>query len=192
MSVTAGANGAVLFDARSAEEVVSRFAGKSVTYVCFRMGDGGARALGHWGGYAPTVGLRYLGLRTPFDGCEVQGSSGHRWLDRLGSHSAVEVASTAAATRYFEDRAAARDLALFVRSGKVQRLRRLSGDRLAQALAREYGSRIARLAGERRAPALRQHRLLDGGRPIGLPPGLGVRPRRRGGTRGGKDRAGTT
>lgn len=152
VEITAGANGAVLFDARAADELVSRFRGKGVSYVCFTLGSGRARGLGHWGAYAPTVGLRYFGLQTPFDGCEIQGSYGHRWPDRLGSHGAVEVAFTPAARRYYEDRAAARDLALFVRSGEVQRLRRLQGAELAGALAASYGDRIVRLARAGAAP----------------------------------------
>ena len=153
VSVTAGANGSVLFDARSADELVSRLAEKSATYVCLRLRNGNATALGHQGGYAPTVGVRYFGLKTPFDGCEIQGSYGHRWPDRLGSHSTAEIAFTPAARRYYEDRAAARDLALFVRSGRVQRLRKLDGDPLAQALARAYGARIVRLPDEGARPS---------------------------------------
>jgi hypothetical protein len=58
------------------------------------------------------------GVAAPYDGCEVQATYGRTWPDRLGSHAAVEIAFTARARRYFADRAAARDLALFVRARK--------------------------------------------------------------------------
>jgi hypothetical protein len=84
--------------------------------------------------------LRYHGIGTPFDGCEIQGSYGHRWPDRNDSHSAVEVAFTPDAARYFEDRAAARDVALFVRMRKVQQLRKLTGSALVGALRSAFGN----------------------------------------------------
>jgi hypothetical protein len=89
--------------------------------------------------------LRIFGLPTPYDGCEIEGSYGHRWPDRFRSHSPVEVAFTARGRRFFADRAAARDLALFVRSRQVQRIRRLGGGALASALSGRYGGRIMRL-----------------------------------------------
>jgi hypothetical protein len=55
------------------------------------------------------------GLGTPVDGCEVQEGYGHVWPDPHGYHSAVEIAFTPQARRFFADRAAARKLALFVR-----------------------------------------------------------------------------
>jgi hypothetical protein len=65
--------------------------------------------------------------------------------DRNGSHSAAEVAFTARGERYFTDRAAARDLALFVRSDEMHRIRKLTGDRLRAALDRTYGGAISEL-----------------------------------------------
>jgi hypothetical protein len=58
------------------------------------------------------------GLRPPYDGCEIRATYGHTWPDRNGSHSAAEIAFTARGQRYFADRAAARDLALFIRTRK--------------------------------------------------------------------------
>jgi hypothetical protein len=55
------------------------------------------------------------GLQTPVDGCEVQETYGHVWPDPHGYHSAVEIAFTGRARRFFDDRAAARKLALFIR-----------------------------------------------------------------------------
>jgi hypothetical protein len=56
------------------------------------------------------------GLAPPYDGCEIQGAYGHTWPDRNESHSAVEIPFTARARAFFADRAAARDLGLFVTS----------------------------------------------------------------------------
>jgi hypothetical protein len=83
--------------------------------------------------------VRYAGVGAPFDGCELQGEYGHRWPDRFGSHSPVELALTARGRAYFADRAAARDLALFVRSRAGHRVRAQPGPELGRRLA---GSRI--------------------------------------------------
>jgi hypothetical protein len=137
--VTAGANGAVQFDTSGAHrEVAELLDGKAASFVCFRMRSGEAQALGHWGASAPTVGARYFGLQTPFDGCEIQGSYGHRWPDRFASHSPVEIAFTERGRRYYEDRAAARDLALLVRSARVQQIRKLEPASAAERLLDEY------------------------------------------------------
>jgi hypothetical protein len=61
----------------------------------------------------------------PFDGCEVQGSFGRRWNDPRGVRSPVEIPLTSTGRHYFDRRAAARDLALFVRSPRIAKLRRL-------------------------------------------------------------------
>jgi hypothetical protein len=63
----------------------------------------------------------------PYDGCEVSGSYGHRWNDAFGTRAVVEIPLTAEGRHFFNDRATARDLAFFVRSGRVQRIR-LSAD----------------------------------------------------------------
>jgi hypothetical protein len=65
-----------------------------------------------------------IGSRGPFDGCEIEGTYGRVWPDRFRSHDPVEIALTAAGRRYFADRAAARDLAAFVRSKRVQTIRK--------------------------------------------------------------------
>jgi hypothetical protein len=58
------------------------------------------------------------GLKAPVDGCEVQEGYGHVWPDPHGYHGAAEIAFTARAKRYFADRAAARELALYLRWSK--------------------------------------------------------------------------
>jgi hypothetical protein len=57
-------------------------------------------------------------LRGPFDGCDIQRGYGHTWPDPHGYHSAAEIAFTARARRFFADRAAARELALYLRWSK--------------------------------------------------------------------------
>jgi hypothetical protein len=104
------------------------------------------RTAGISGAWQPTIAFKALGFKPPFDGCELQGSYGHRWRDQYGTHSAVEIALTPRARRYFANRAAARDLALFVRSRKTQQIRRSLGAELIAALRREYGTAVVVLA----------------------------------------------
>lgn len=146
VTVTAGANGSVVFDATGADPATAALNGSRASYVCFRFREGSARGYGISGSYRTKAGFRYFGVGTPFDGCEIQGSYGHRWPDRLGSHSAVEFAFTPAAERYFVDRAAARDLALFVRARKVQEIRRKTGPDVAAELESVFGATIDRLS----------------------------------------------
>jgi hypothetical protein len=62
--------------------------------------------------------------RPPFAGCFVSGSYGRRWDDPRGQHAPAEIAFTETARRFFDERAVARDLALFSRSPKLKTLRR--------------------------------------------------------------------
>ena len=48
---------------------------------------------------------------------------GHSWWDAWGTRDAVEIWLTVRGRRFFNDRAAGRDLAYFVRSRRVQRIR---------------------------------------------------------------------
>lgn len=147
VTVVAGANGSVLFDSSKADSrTAALLDSPRASYVCFGFRDGKPRGYGISGGYQPVVGVRYHGLATPLDGCEIQGSYGHRWPDRNGSHSAVEVPFTPAGERFFADRAAARDVALLVRGRTMQQLRRLTGAGLVRALRTEFGTALAVLA----------------------------------------------
>jgi len=67
-------------------------------------------------------------FKAPYDGCELGGFYGHRWNDAWGTRDAVEIALTPAGRHFFNDRAAARDLAYFVRASRVQKQIRLSAD----------------------------------------------------------------
>ena len=62
----------------------------------------------------------------PYDGCEIGGLYGHRWNDAFGTRTAIEIWLTPSGRHFFNDRAAARDLAYFVRSRRVQQQIRLS------------------------------------------------------------------
>jgi hypothetical protein len=146
VSVVAGANGVVVFNGASTGDRTSKLSG-SVSYVCFRLthefGIFDDRSVGFEGAVASTVTVRYHGVPRPFDGCEIQAEYGHTWPDRYGSHSAVELALTDAGRNYFADRAAARDLALFVRSRRMHQLRKETGDTLERDLEATYGSRLS-------------------------------------------------
>jgi hypothetical protein len=75
---------------------------------------------------SPTLFPTRVRFRAPYDGCEIGGLYGHRWNDAFGTRTAVEIWLTASGRHFFNDRAAARDLAYFVRSGRVRQQIRLS------------------------------------------------------------------
>jgi hypothetical protein len=147
VSVVAGRNGVVLFDLRDATARVRALLGRAPSLGCIRfrsfhgLRDDHEQLFG--GRVHGTVAVRIFG-EAPFDACELRGTYGHTWPDRNGGHSAVELAFDAAAGRYFTDRAAARDLALFVHSRRTHALRKLTGPRLVAGLAAAYGDRIDR------------------------------------------------
>ena len=143
VTVTAGANGVVLFDTRGIDPSVRPLVDTKharVGFGCFKLvrefGIVDRKGMGFEGRFAASVALRIFGLPRPWDGCEIQGSYGHRWPDRNGSHTAVEIGLTPKGRRFFSDRAAARDLALFVRTAKIQRIRKLTGAQLLAGLSR--------------------------------------------------------
>jgi hypothetical protein len=152
VTVVAGKNGVVVFDLSGATPKASKLLGKrGVSYGCFRELPYHSEPVDFGFYYRVTSGravIRMEGkqLEAPYDGCDIQGGYGHTWPDRNNSHSAVEVAFTARGRRFFEDRAAARDVALFARSPAMHRIRRLSGASLEQALRERYGSQITRLS----------------------------------------------
>jgi hypothetical protein len=139
-SVIAGANGVVVFRSENTSPFVDRLLGDEAAFGCFKLvrefGIFSAKGMFVSGRFASTTATRIYGLPHPWDGCEVQGSYGHRWPDRNGSHTAVEIPLTEKGRRYFADRAAARDLALFVRTRDVQRIRKETGTALARDLGR--------------------------------------------------------
>lgn len=161
VSVLVGKNNVAVFDISGATPSVRKLiAGRQVGYYCYRrlpyhttpvgLGD----ALTTFGNVA--IRLRGGGVRSPVIGCDIQGTYGHTWPDRLGGHSAVEIALTPAGRRFFEDRAAARDLALFVRSRPMHETRKLSGPELRKAILTRYGAAITELSSPRGTPATGQ------------------------------------
>jgi hypothetical protein len=86
----------------------------------------------------------------PYDGCEIGGLYGHRWWDAFGTRNAIEIWLTPNGRHFFNDRAAARDLAYFVRARRVQKIRTSADPRPGlEALTRHYPGRVV----EMRSPA---------------------------------------
>jgi hypothetical protein len=149
VSVVVGANGVVVFDTRNLNphaRSLMRYRRASWSYGCFRLarefGIYAPRALDISGPQGESVRLQFDGIGTPFDGCGMPGSWGHRWPDRNGGHAPVEIPLTPAGHRFFVDRAAARDLGLFVRSPAVRRIRAESGGLLERRLSRYPVTRL--------------------------------------------------
>jgi hypothetical protein len=93
----------------------------------------------------------------PFDVCEISGTYGRYWNDEEGTHELVEVPFTPIARRFLAERATARDLAYFIRTKKLHRIRLAihRGDPAPSAaeLARIFGERVVPLASrDARAP----------------------------------------
>jgi hypothetical protein len=124
---------------------------------------------GHWeeiagGGYAkmgPEVryrmDARFGGFpRPPFDFCELSGFYGRYWDDEEGTRELVEVAFTPLGRRYLEERATARDLGYFVRTRRLERIRRAINQGQtppsAAELAQMFGPRVVPLAGRSDVP----------------------------------------
>jgi hypothetical protein len=146
-AVVVGHNGAVQFVQTAPTPILAELTRKTVGYGCFRLttefGIFTVRELSYSGRLEPRVGLSLGSVGTPFDGCEVEAPIGRTWPDRLHDHAAVEIALTPAGRAYFADRAAARDLALFVHARRVQVLRREPARRAKADLLRFYRSRLA-------------------------------------------------
>ena len=87
-------------------------------------------------------------FRAPYDGCEIGGFYGHRWNDAWGTRDAVEIWLTPRGRHFFNDRAAARDLAYFVRTRRV-RAARLSSDPEPELrwFTSRYPGRVVELTG---------------------------------------------
>jgi hypothetical protein len=147
-AVVAGHNGAVEFTQTGTTPILKQLVGQSAGYACFRLtkefGIFTVRDSGFGGRFAPKVGVQFGGVGTPFDGCEVQASIGRRWPDPLGGHAAVEIPLTTAGRRFFTDRAAARDLALFVRSRRMHQLRKEPAAQAKRDIEAAYGHQLTR------------------------------------------------
>jgi hypothetical protein len=148
ITVIAGANGDVRVAARNLSPELARLLGRAVSVSCFRLtrefGIFTVRGDGVSGAFANSIGFNIHGIGRPLDGCEIASSRGHRWPDTFGSHSPVELALTAKGRAYFADRVAARDLSLFVRSGRMQAIRKENGSKLVHEMKTEFGAELAR------------------------------------------------
>jgi hypothetical protein len=146
VTVAADQDGVVVFDARSIDARARRaLGGRIAWFACFQISGQNVRqnrSAGISTPLAPVVAFEIKGIKPRYDGCEAGGSYGHRWHDRYGPHSTLEIPLTAQGTRYFEDRATARDLAAFVRSAKTQAIRRKTGAALKSAIRTAYGPEI--------------------------------------------------
>jgi hypothetical protein len=109
-----------------------------------------------WGAEKPFSDELYANLsaapaapKPPWDGCEIHGSYGNRWNDGHDRHAPVEIAFNERATRFFAERAAARDLAYFVHSPQLAAIRtamkRSAKAPTSWAIARRYPSRVIAL-----------------------------------------------
>jgi hypothetical protein len=157
VTVTAGRNGVAVFDTSNATaDVQRRIAGRMPTYSCFsfmRYHRNVPASNGFSYETEPTVAIRTFGIRRPFDGCEIQAGYGRLWPDKLGFHSAVEVPFTAAGRRFFSDRAAARDLALFLwRTPGIRQIRRESTPAFAHWLRDRFTPRVVELPSSSASP----------------------------------------
>lgn len=91
----------------------------------------------------PTGGVPF---RAPYDGCEIGGLYGHRWNDAWGTRAAVEIWLTVQGRHFFNDRAAARDLAYFVRAGRMQKIRISANPRPGlESFVRHYPHRVVEM-----------------------------------------------
>jgi hypothetical protein len=86
-------------------------------------------------------------LAPPFDYCEASGiTEAQHWREAGQPRELVEVAFTQLGRRYLDERAAARDLSLFVRSPQIRRIREALGrgelPPSAGAIARLFQSRV--------------------------------------------------
>lgn len=146
-SVVVGHNGSVQFTQIGETPILHELVGKSAGFSCFRLtsefGIFTVRGLGQGGRFAPKVGFSLQGVGTPVDGCEVQASIGRTWPDRLHNHAAVEIPLTAKGRTFFADRAAARDLALFVRSQRMHQLRKEPAPQARTDILHTYGKQLA-------------------------------------------------
>jgi hypothetical protein len=146
--VVVGRNGSVQFTQVGETAILQELAGTNTDFSCFRLtrefGIFTVRGSGEAGRLAPKVGFALSGVGRPVDGCQVQASVGRRWPDRLHNRSAVEIPLTPAGRRYFVDRRAARDLALFVRSRRMHALRKERASAARRDILRTYGAALAK------------------------------------------------
>jgi len=152
----------------------SRSSSATATVGCLKAGFGA----GHWkaiGGsvnahVGPLMGARLGGGSgahpiggmppPPFDVCEVSGTYGRYWNDEQGTHELVEAPLTAIGRRFIAERGTARDLAYWVRTKKLHRIRlaihRGEAAPSAAELVQIFGPRLVALADRNGTPPERK------------------------------------
>jgi hypothetical protein len=163
VSVNVYAPGRAIFDLTHAtRNALQHLRGPSVGAGCVkaRLDHGLWKAMDYFGTNRPLT--RRIGLdlaptynppsagpppfKAPYDGCELGGYYGHQWNDAWGTRDAVEIALTVAGRHFFNDRAAARDLAYFVRAGRVQKIRTSANPRPGlESFVRRYPHRVVEM-----------------------------------------------
>jgi hypothetical protein len=150
VSATTGRNGVVQFTVVGTSRATRLLQGQQASYSCFRLttefGIFTVRGDGYSGTFASHVGLVMWRAGGRLDGCEIGGFGGHRWPDTFAGHTPIELAFDAKARAYFANRAAARDLALFVRTARVQKIRHETARRALRDLRAAYGRELAHSA----------------------------------------------
>jgi hypothetical protein len=130
--------GVIRFDTRALDDRLKRVVPRELSWHCFRLRKGVPEGWGGGYGSIPRNGIksvavvghlphgrrRHVALRPPFDACELGTGFGRNWLRRFAFHGMLEIALTRRGTRYFEERAAARELGHFVRTGRRQAARK--------------------------------------------------------------------
>jgi hypothetical protein len=101
-------------------------------------------------------GVRRGAVTPPFDACTATGSYGRRWNDARGMHDALEMPLTSLGHRFFAQRAAARDLSLFMRTPQMREIRRAMIRKAkipsAAEIARRFPSRVVPMAARTDVP----------------------------------------
>jgi hypothetical protein len=147
--VVVGSNGVAELIRVGTTPAIRRIAGSQVQYECFRLttefGIFTVREFGAGGPFASSRRFVLRGVGRPVDGCEIQAGTGHLWPDWNGSHTPVEVPLTARGRAFFANRAAARDLTLFIRTKHVQQLDE-SPAQAIRKLEHLYGKALAHSA----------------------------------------------
>ena len=100
----------------------------SVAYGAGQWEELGSGAYGDFGlemrTFVTMARFSHGAARPPFDVCSVRGTYGQRWNDARGMHDTVEFSFTPLGRRFFAEKAAARDLALFLRTPEMRAIRK--------------------------------------------------------------------
>jgi hypothetical protein len=126
--------GGARFDTTGMEPALQRVLPEQLQARCFKLIGRDRQSNGAYG-TAPRNGRRSIALLAqpqhgripvaagPFDACELGGQFGRNWLPRFDWHWPLEIPLTSRGRRWFEERAAARELGHFVRNGARKQAR---------------------------------------------------------------------